>query len=116
MSTIIATTLSNGSVFVPTATVVNGSAKAWAATPGSATILDSLNTSSITDNGVGDYNFNWSSAMANGNYAVTTSRNWNGVFAPDSYSTTTCRSLSREAAGTTKADSRSHIAIHGDLA
>jgi hypothetical protein len=29
MSTIIATTLSNGSVSVPTATVVNGSAKAW---------------------------------------------------------------------------------------
>jgi hypothetical protein len=39
MSTIIATTLSNGSVSVPTATVVNGSAKAWVNFNGTGRLL-----------------------------------------------------------------------------
>jgi hypothetical protein len=49
MSTIIATTLSNGSVSVPTATVVNGSVKAWVNLNGTGTIAlrDSFNVSSL---------------------------------------------------------------------
>ena len=72
MSTIIATTLSNGSVSVPTATVVNGSAKAWVNFNGTGTaaIRDSFNVSSLTDNGTGDYTLNFTTAMADANYAV----------------------------------------------
>ena len=72
MSTIIATTLSNGSVSVPTATVVNGSAKAWVNFngTGAVAIRDSFNTSSITDNGTGDYTVNFTTAMPDVNYAV----------------------------------------------
>ena len=70
MSTIIATTLSNGSVSVPTATVVNGSAKAWVNFNGTGTkaIRDSLNVASLTDNGTGDYTVNFTAAMNNANY------------------------------------------------
>jgi hypothetical protein len=73
MSTIIATTLSNGSVSVPTVTVVNGSAKAWVNFNGVDTIAvrDSFNIASLTDNGTGDYSCNFSSAMGNANYAPT---------------------------------------------
>ena len=72
MSTIIATTLSNGSVSVPTATVVNGSAKAWVNFNGTGTIAarDSFNVASLTDNGTGDYTVSFTSAMANSTYAA----------------------------------------------
>ncbi len=71
MSQIIATTLSNGSVSVPTATVVNGSAKAWVNFNGTGTVAirDSFNVSTITDNGAGDYTRTVSSAFANVDYS-----------------------------------------------
>ena len=71
MSTTIATTLSNGSVSVPTATVVNGSAKAWVNFNGTGTVAirDSFNVSTITDNGAGDYTRTVSSAFANVDYS-----------------------------------------------
>jgi hypothetical protein len=66
MSQIIATTLSNGSVSVPTATVVNGSAKAWVNFNGTGTIAarDSFNVASLTDLGTGTYRVSYSSAFA----------------------------------------------------
>ena len=81
MSTIIATTLSNGSVSVPTATVVNGSAKAWVNLNGTGTIAlrDSFNVSSTTDLGVGQYRFSFSSAMLNANYCGHISTEENGL-------------------------------------
>lgn len=71
MSTLTVTTLSNGSVSVPTATVVNGSAKAWVNFDGTGTIAarDSFNLSSLTDNGTGDYTVNFTTAMPDANYA-----------------------------------------------
>ena len=71
MSQIIATTLSNGSVSVPTATVVNGSAKAWVNFNGTGTIAirDSFNVSSLTDNSTGNYTYNFTSAFGSANYA-----------------------------------------------
>jgi hypothetical protein len=49
-----------------------GVAKAWVNFNGTGTvaILDSYNVSSITDNGTGDYTVNFTSALANANYAV----------------------------------------------
>jgi hypothetical protein len=71
MSTIIATTLSNGSVSVPTATVVNGSAKAWVNFDGTGTIAarGSFNVASLTDNGTGDYTVNFTAALTDANYS-----------------------------------------------
>jgi hypothetical protein len=53
--------------------VVNGSAKAWVNFNGTSTLAvrDSLNHSSVTDNGTGHYFPNLTSAMANANYANT---------------------------------------------
>ena len=51
--------------------IVHGSAKSWANLNGTGTIAlrDSLNVSSVTDLGVGEYQFNYSNAMANANYS-----------------------------------------------
>ena len=49
--------------------------KAWVSFNGTGTvaILGSYNVSSITDNGVGDYTVNFTTAMPNTNYAAITS-------------------------------------------
>lgn len=51
--------------------VVNGSAKAWVNFNGNGTVAiqSSTNTSSITDNGTGDYTSNLSSAMSDASYS-----------------------------------------------
>jgi hypothetical protein len=51
---------------------VNGSAKAWTVFTGTGTaaIDDSLNTSSLTDNGTGDYTLDWSNSFASTRYGV----------------------------------------------
>jgi hypothetical protein len=51
---------------------VSGVAAAWVNFNGTtATIRDSLNVASLVDNGTGDFRVNYSSSMANANYAVT---------------------------------------------
>ena len=54
--------------------VVNGSSKAWVNFNGTGTIAsrDSLNISGLTDNATGHYTVTVSSAMANNDFAVTT--------------------------------------------
>lgn len=71
MSQLTVTTLSDGTVSVPTNTVVNGSAKAWVNFKGTGTIAtrDSLNVSSLVDSGAGAYGVNLTSAMANTNFS-----------------------------------------------
>ena len=88
MSTIIATTLSNGSVSVPTATVVNGSAKAWVNFNGTGTIAarDSFNVSSLTDNATGDYVTSFTSSFANINYVATFGNNSGSTYILNYYS------------------------------
>lgn len=61
-----------GGVFT-TQNAVTGIAKAWVFLSGSATaptINGSFNVSSITRNGTGDYYINFTTAMANANYAA----------------------------------------------
>ena len=50
-----------------------GVAAAWVNLNGTGTIAarDSLNVSSLTDNGTSDYTVNFTSAFANGNYCAT---------------------------------------------
>lgn len=72
MSTLKANTISNmaGSKSVPTDTVVDGSAKAWVNFNGTGTVAirAAFNVSSITDNGMGDYTLNFTTAMPDVNY------------------------------------------------
>ena len=55
--------------------VVNGSAKAWVNFNGTGTvsIRDSLNLSSISDMGTGDFKINISNAFGNANYNISSS-------------------------------------------
>ena len=57
--------------------IQQGRAKAWVNFngSGSVSIRDDFNVSSITDNGSGDYTINFSSNMANSNYATVVSHN-----------------------------------------
>jgi hypothetical protein len=52
--------------------VINGSAKAWVNFNGTGTpaIRASFNVSSITDNGVGTYTVNFTTALVDANYSV----------------------------------------------
>jgi hypothetical protein len=43
---------------------------------GTVAIRDSYNVSSITDNGTGDYTINFSTAMPNSNYSISTDGSW----------------------------------------
>lgn len=73
MSTIKTDTLQNvaGTKSVPVGTVVDGSAKAWVNFNGTGTVAirAAFNVGSITDNGVGDYTVNFTTPMADANYA-----------------------------------------------
>lgn len=75
MSTARFNTLQNaaGSKSVPVDTVVDGSAKAWVNFNGTGTVAirAAFNVSSITDNGVGDYTVNFTTAMPDANYCST---------------------------------------------
>ena len=87
----------SGNNSIATSFVAGGSAKAWVNFNGTGTIAarDSLNNSSLTDNGTGDYTVTMSSAMSDANYGMsgTAGKNANdGAFLTNplgSYSNTT---------------------------
>lgn len=74
MSTLRVGTISNsgGTASVPSDTVISGSAKAWVNFNGTGTVAirAQFNVSSITDNNVGEYTVNFTTAMPDANYAV----------------------------------------------
>ena len=78
MSTLKVNTIqdSSGSNASTTEQINQGRAKVWIHFDGQDTVAirDSFNVSSITDNGTGDYTITFDSAMANTNYAVTTTQ------------------------------------------
>jgi len=65
MSNLVVSNISDGTTSVGTGYVVNGSAKAWVNFNGTGTaaISDSLNMSSLTDNGTGDYTLTYSNSL-----------------------------------------------------
>ena len=73
MSNLVVSNISDGTTSVGTGYVVNGSAKAWVNFNGTGTVAirDSLNIGSLTDNGTGSWNINFTNNMANTNYAAT---------------------------------------------
>lgn len=75
MSTIEANNIKKGAKIVDTDYVIDGSAKSWCKFNGTGTvaIADSLNISSLVDNGAGDYTGNVSNDLANTDYSLTVS-------------------------------------------
>lgn len=74
---IIADTIETGAgADIPTSYVVNGSAKAWqeSVTSSTQTVNDSLNVSSITDNGAGLSTLAWTNSFASTNYTYPMTR------------------------------------------
>ena len=78
MSTLKVNTIqdSSGSNASTTEQINQGRAKVWIHFDGQDTVAirDSFNVSSLTDNGTGDYTITFDTAMANTNYAVTTTQ------------------------------------------
>lgn len=81
MSTLVAQTISNGTVSTSSANVIQGSAKAWVNFNGTGVVAirASYNVSSITDNGTGSYTVNFTNAMPDVNYAVAGSAGTNSA-------------------------------------
>ena len=74
--TLTISTLKNDTGVLATQNGMTGIAKAWCNYNGvSQTVTQSFNISSVTRNAVGDYTFNFTTAMANANYVVTASPN-----------------------------------------
>ena len=65
MSTLNVANVTDGTTTVSTSYVVNGSAKAWVNFDGTGTVAirDSLNMSSLTDNGTGEYTLTYSNSL-----------------------------------------------------
>ena len=73
MSTLNVSNITNGTDTVSTETVTKGTAKAWVrfTLSGGTPIIDGdFNVSSLTDHGAGDISVNFTSNMANANYAA----------------------------------------------
>jgi hypothetical protein len=70
MSTLVAQTISNGTVSTSSANVIQGSAKAWVSFNNSGTINASYNISSLTKTGTGLYTIVMTTAMSDANYCV----------------------------------------------
>lgn len=71
MSTLVAQTLSNGTVSTSTANCIQGSAKAWVVFDGTGpTIRTSFNVSSVTRQATGQFTINMTNAMVDKNYVV----------------------------------------------
>jgi hypothetical protein len=80
MSTLVAQTLSNGSVSTSTANCIRGSSRAWVNfVTASGSINGSYNVSSVTRIGTGQYTVNFASPMANSNYVVTVGYSLRGI-------------------------------------
>lgn len=106
-----------------TGTVTYYGATAWVNFDGSGTISmrDSANVSSLTDNGTGDYSINFTTALADANYAVTGATAFDlatmGLLVPfysTAPTTTSFRMNTRQTASMTNGDNaRICIAVFG---
>ena len=122
-----------GSIAVPaegnstTTNLQQGLAKVWCDLNGTGTIAtrDSFNEASLTDNGTGSYNVNFTNNMGSANYSTTAGVNYDSSGStgssvnPDRGNSTTALTFIevRDAAQTADRD-REHIlvTVHGDLA
>ena len=91
MSTLVTSNISDGTTSVGTGYVVNGSAKVWCSFNGQGTpaIGNSLNVSSLTDNGVGHYRVNFTSNMSSSSYSASSLSNHEGGVTTECFMATT---------------------------
>jgi hypothetical protein len=124
MSTIVTSNVSDGTLSIPTTFVTNGSAKAWVNFNGTGTIAarDSLNVSSLTDNGTGDYTVNFSSAFGAADYSFNSTGNgaddgyFTGMKAATAPTASSASLVSVRPAVGQRDEVYVFAAIHGDLA
>lgn len=119
-------TFSDGTVSVGSTYLTNGSSKAWANLNGVGTIAlrDSFNLSSVTDSGVGLYDFTFTSAFSDANRSGQTdlANSTTDTMAQvgDSSLTptaSTMRTLGLNGGGTALKDlNYNYLLVHGDLA
>ena len=121
MSTLNVSNITDGTDTVETGYVVNGSAKAWVYASSAAVLYNSMNVSTGTDHGTGDYSYNLSSAFTSLFYAQTTTQ------ATTAADITANRNTGRNASNIiateigdphtqAKVNSAHAIVAHGDLA
>lgn len=80
MSTLVAQTISNGTVSTSSANVIQGSAKAWVNFNGAnGSIRASYNVGSVTRNSTGNYSVNFTTAMPDANYCAVVSIEERGI-------------------------------------
>lgn len=72
MSTVNVLNITDGTTTVTSTTVIRGASKGWINFNGTGVVATraSFNTTSITDNGTGDYTQNYTAAQTDANYAV----------------------------------------------
>ena len=114
-----------------TMSLEQGLAKAWVNYDGKTanTVRDSLNTSSVTDNGTGDYSVTYSSNLSNANYTASLSSDnqsnggWRLVFQFNAATPRTTSLIRTYSAGTDYGVAPAagdflyvDISLHGDLA
>ena len=102
--------------------VSNGSAKAWASvyySSGTPTASNSFNISSLSDDGTGDYDANFTSDMDSANYgagAIAIHNTRVAAFNATNASFFNIKVYDISVGATSASDSSSRFAIHGDLA
>ena len=120
MSTLNVSNITDGTDTVETGYVVNGSAKAWVNTNSGGSPLSSLNVTTVTDNGTGNYTINFTSNFTiDGNdngvaVALCAGNNGEGVRCAGSTSGTL--ELRSYNASNASLDRHVSASIHGDLA
>lgn len=115
MSTIKTTTLSNiaGDKTIPVDRVAQGTAAAWVNFNGTGTVAirAAFNVSSITDNGVGDYTANFTTALPDANYAA----NITSGLGAASRTALRCASISDMFAGSVRWNTSSSNSVNEDV-
>ena len=121
MSEIRATTISNAAGTGPVALYKQSAAKAWANQNAGTTIRGSFNISSLVDQSVGAYVYNFSSGMVDGNYPITTSafrdtNTYTGVYFNDNTASNTATRHYTNGTETRADTDTIYVSVQGDLA
>ena len=121
MSTLTVSNVSDGTLSIPTTYVTNGSAKAWVLYQSNVNPLvvhESFAVSSITDNGTGNQNVNFTSAFNTAeSYITLGNSSWRGIANPEVWTTTYCNIYTTDTNNNNLSDrARVHVSFTGDLA
>ena len=102
-----------------TTNLQQGLAKAWHKAQDNATLDDSFNVSSGSDQGTGNYDYSFTNSMNNANYSITCNGSYAEIGEPEQSSATasqyTVRTFGRQDS-LNNADQRQSAQIAGDLA